>query len=158
MADRASSSIVIEAPLDAVLAVIADFAAYPSWSPQVKRVDVLASDAEGRGTEARFVLDAGVVKDEYVLAYDWSTPGALSWHLVSGQIQRTQQGSYVLRPAASSTPQRPKTEVCYDLTVELVIPMLGMFKRKAEKMIIDTALRGLKRHVESRWLRADVGD
>ena len=41
------------------------------------------------------------------------------------------------------------TEVVYDLTVELAIPMLGLFKRKAEKLIIDTALRGLKRHVEA---------
>jgi len=28
------------------------------------------------------------------------------------------------------------------------IPMIGMFKRKAEKIIIDAALKGLKRHVE----------
>jgi hypothetical protein len=28
--------------------------------------------------------------------------------------------------------------------------MIGMFKRKAEKVIIDTALKGLKARVESR--------
>jgi hypothetical protein len=27
--------------------------------------------------------------------------------------------------------------------------MLGMLKRKAEKVIIDTALKGLKKHVEA---------
>jgi hypothetical protein len=147
MADRARSSIVIDAAPADVMAVIGDFAAYPTWSPQVKRVEVLATDDQGRGVEARFQLDAGVVKDEYVLTYDWSTPGSVSWHLTSGQMQKRQEGSYVLRPVGSGP--GPRTEVTYDLTVELAIPMLGLFKRKAEKLIIDTALRGLKRHVEA---------
>ena len=42
------------------------------------------------------------------------------------------------------------TEVTYRLAVDLDVPMLGMFKRKAEKMIMDTALKGLKKRVESR--------
>ncbi len=144
MPDRASSTIVIDAPPDAVMAVIADFANYPAWSGPVKRVEVLATDGEGRGTEARFEIDAGVLKDEYTLAYDWSEPGSVSWHLTKGQMQKHQEGSYVLRPRGEGT------EVEYDLTVELAIPMLGLFKRKAEKLIIDTALRGLKGQVETR--------
>jgi uncharacterized membrane protein len=142
--DQASSTIVINAPADEVMAVIADFAAYPTWSPQIKSVDVLATDAQGRGTSAHFVIDAGVLHDEYTLDYDWSVPDALSWHLVSGTMQKQQEGSYTLRSSAEGT------EVLYELTVELAIPMLGLFKRRAEKMIIDTALKGLKRHIEGR--------
>ena len=37
----------------------------------------------------------------------------------------------------------------YRLAVDLNVPMLGMFKRKAEKMIMDTALKGLKKRVEA---------
>jgi hypothetical protein len=40
------------------------------------------------------------------------------------------------------------TEVTYTLSVELSIPMIGMLRRKAEKIIIDTALKELKRRVE----------
>ena len=40
----------------------------------------------------------------------------------------------------------------YSLAVDLNIPMIGMLRRKAEKVIIDTALKGLKRRVESRVL------
>ncbi len=36
----------------------------------------------------------------------------------------------------------------YQLAVDLAIPMLGMFKRKAEKVIMDTALKELKKRVE----------
>jgi carbon monoxide dehydrogenase subunit G len=142
VADRASSSITIAAPPEAVMAVIADFEGYPGWTSQVKTVEVLSRDEAGRATAVRFVLDAGIVKDEYSLAYDWSVPNQLSWTLITGQMQKAQEGTYALTAAGSDT------EVRYDLTVDLAIPMIGLFKRKAEKMIIDTALKGLKNHVE----------
>lgn len=142
MADRASSSITVAASPDAVMAVIADFEAYPEWTSQVKTVEVLDRDAHGRATSVRFTLDAGIVKDEYTLAYDWSTPQQLSWHLTKGQMQKAQEGTYALSPVGDGT------EVRYDLTVDLAIPMIGLFKRKAEKTIIDTALKGLKTRVE----------
>lgn len=149
MPDQATSTITIDAPADDVLAVIGDFTGYPAWSPQVKTVDVLESDDAGRGVKVRFVLDAGVVKDDYTLVYDWSVPDALSWHLIDGTMQKAQHGSYALS-RLTAPDGRAATEVRYELTVELAIPMLGLFKRKAEKMIIDTALKGLKRHVEQR--------
>ena len=37
----------------------------------------------------------------------------------------------------------------YQLTVDLSIPMIGMLKRKGERVIIDTALKGLKQRVEA---------
>ncbi len=51
-------------------------------------------------------------------------------------------GSYTLVAKGSST------DVTYRLAVDLNIPMLGMLKRKAEKVIVDTALRELKKRVE----------
>ena len=44
------------------------------------------------------------------------------------------------------------TTVTYELAVEVTlrVPLLGAFKRKAEQMIVDTALAGLKKRVESR--------
>jgi hypothetical protein len=152
--DQASSTIIIDASPDAVMAVIGDFESYPVWSPQVTRVDVLETDAQGRGTKVHFEIDASVLKDEYTLVYDWSLPDSLSWELTAGTMQRSQRGSYALRrhenPNGGSAPESTSesTEVRYELTVELAIPMLGLFKRKAEKVIIDTALKGLKRHIE----------
>jgi len=39
--------------------------------------------------------------------------------------------------------------VTYTLTVDINMPMIGMFKRKAEKTIIDSALKGLRKRVEA---------
>ena len=144
MAEATTSSITIGADPEAVMAVIADFAAYPAWADQVKTVEVLDTDAEGRPERVRFQMDAGPIKDNYTLDYSWAPDGrSVSWTLVKGQIQRAQNGSYTLDGGAG------RTTVTYSLAVDHTLPMIGMLRRKAEKVIIDTALKGLKRRVES---------
>lgn len=143
MADATTSSITIAADPQRVMAVIADFEAYPKWAEQMKTVEVLATNAQGRAERVRFTMDAGPIKDSYTLDYDWRPDGmAVSWNLVKGQMQKAQNGSYVLESDGEST------TVTYSLSVDLSIPMIGMLRRKAEKVIIDTALKGLKRQVE----------
>jgi ribosome-associated toxin RatA of RatAB toxin-antitoxin module len=143
MVDRASASIVIDADKHAVMAVIADLEAYPEWSTAIKRVTVDETNTEGRGAQATLTLDAGVLKDTYTLRYDWQGDDQVDWHLVKGRAMKSQDGTYQLREVDGGT------EVTYQLAVDLAVPMLGMFKRKAEKMIMDTALKGLKKRVES---------
>jgi carbon monoxide dehydrogenase subunit G len=143
MADVASSTITIAAPPEQVLAVIADIPSYSQWTGQIKSAEVLETGADGRPQQARFVMDAGVLKDEYVLQYDWSDTG-VQWELVGkSAVQKSQVGSYSL------TPKEDGTEVTYRLAVDIAMPMMGMFKRKAEKMIMDSALKELKKRVES---------
>ncbi len=144
MADVARSTITIAAPPEQVLAVIADLAAYPEWTTAIQSAEVLDSGPDGRPRSARFVMDAGALKDEYVLAYDWAGDG-VRWELVGkSSVQRSQVGSYRLAPVDTGS-----TEVTYELAVDLSMPMLGMFKRKAQKMIMDSALKDLKKRVES---------
>jgi uncharacterized membrane protein len=142
MAEQASSSVTVNADKSAVMAVIADFESYPEWASMIRKVTVDETGPDGRGTTVSFVLDAGVLKDEYTLAYDWQGDDRVDWHLVKGKALKSQEGSYELRDKGGST------EVVYRLSVDLTIPMLGMFKRKAEKVIMDTALKGLKKRVE----------
>ncbi|MFE5399173.1 SRPBCC family protein [Streptomyces sp. NPDC056568] len=143
MAEHTSSSITIEAAPADVMAVIADFTRYPDWTGEVKEAEVLATDAQGRAEQVRLVMDAGAIKDDQTLAYTWAGEDEVSWTLVKSQMLRSLDGSYLLRPAGTGT------EVTYRLTVDVKIPMLGMIKRKAEKVITDRALAGLKKRVES---------
>ena len=143
MADQSTQSITVAAPPADVMAVIADFPSYPEWVAAAKQVDVLETGPDGRARRVHFVLDAGAVKDDYVLDYSWDGDRRVSWQLVQGQMQKRQEGSYTL---TESVPGR--TEVTYAITIDLSIPMLGMIKRKAEKVILDTALKELKKRVE----------
>ncbi|WP_409332650.1 SRPBCC family protein [Trujillonella humicola] len=142
MADQSTQSIVVDAPAADVMAVIADFDAYPTWVAAAKRVEVLETGPDGRARQVHFVLDAGAVKDDYVLDYTWEGDRRVSWRLVKGQMQKRQEGSYTLAETDG------RTEVTYAITIDLSIPMLGMIKRKAEKVILDTALKELKKRVE----------
>ena len=143
MADQASSSITISAPAEKVLGVIADIPSYPQWTGQIKSASIVDEGPDGKPKSAKFVMDAGVLKDEYTLAYDWRDDG-VDWKLVGkSSVQKSQVGSYTLADKGGST------EVTYKLAVDIAMPMLGMFKRKAEKMIMDSALKELKKRVES---------
>jgi carbon monoxide dehydrogenase subunit G len=144
MADESTQSIVIDAPPERIMAVIADFAAYPEWTNAVKQTEVLSEGADGHAEQVQFTLDAGPIKDVYTLEYQWFPEhGGMSWKLVKGQMQRSQTGSYQLEPQGAGT------KVTYTLAVQLAIPLLGLLRRKAEKVIMDTALKELKRRVEN---------
>jgi ribosome-associated toxin RatA of RatAB toxin-antitoxin module len=149
VADQTMSSVTIEAEPADIMAVIADFDEYSSWAAAVKETEVLESfEADGRAAKVRFVLNAGPIKDEYTLSYSWDGDREVRWTLVEAKVLKTLEGSYTLRPRG-----RGKTEVTYKLVVDLTIPMIGMLKRKAEKVIIDTALKELKKHVEQGGVR-----
>jgi ribosome-associated toxin RatA of RatAB toxin-antitoxin module len=143
MADESTQSIIVEADPDTIMGVIADFAAYPEWTGAVKEVEVLSEDADGQAEQVHFTVEAVMFKDTYTLAYEWAEDGlSVSWHLVKGQMQRAQRGRYLLEP------QGDATKVTYTLSVQLSVPMIGLFRRKAEKTIMDIALKDLKRRAE----------
>jgi ribosome-associated toxin RatA of RatAB toxin-antitoxin module len=144
MAEHTSSNITIGAAPAAVMEVIADFARYPEWTGEVKEAEIVATDDQGRAEQVRLVMDAGAIKDDQTLAYTWKSGTEVSWTLVKSQMLRSLDGTYALRDLGDGS-----TEVTYTLTVDVKIPMLGMIKRKAEKVITDRALAGLKKRVEA---------
>lgn len=144
MPEPSTQTVVIAAQPAEVMAVIGDFPSYPEWAESVLVCEVLSRFRDGQAEQVRFVIDAGMIRDEYVLAYHWD-PGGLGvdWTLVSSQVQRSQQGSYVL------VPQGRSTEVTYTLAVDVTVPLIAVFKRRAEQAIMDIALKSLKGRVES---------
>ncbi len=145
MAERTSSTIRIDASPKRVMAVISDLRAYPEWTGSVKTVELLSvyDDSDERPAQARFVLDSGAVKDTYTLDYTWDGDNEVSWTLVEAEILTALDGAYRLTPGVDG-----QTDVEYELTLELKIPMIGLLRRKAEKVITDTALKELKKRVE----------
>jgi len=140
VAEQTSSSIEIAARPEEILNVIADFPTYPEWVDSISAADVLSSE-DGRPKIVHLVLNHPMVKDDYVLSFDWA-PSIVSWHLVQGKLLKALDGSYLL------TPSGERTTVTYTLKVDTNLPMIGPFKRKAEKSIIDGALSALKNRVE----------
>jgi ribosome-associated toxin RatA of RatAB toxin-antitoxin module len=147
--DQSTQSIDIDAAPAAVMAVIADFEHYPTWAGSVKRAEVVEQGPDGRAVRVKFSVDAGLIRDRYELSYVWDGDRQVEWNLVQGQMMRAQQGRYLLEPTAAGTGTGTGTHVTYWLSVDLAIPMLGQLKRKAERMVMDQALRELKKRVEA---------
>lgn len=145
MPEHANERIRVDAPPSACYEVAIDFERYPQWARDVKSVTVKERDGEGRATTVEYRAAAIGKSITYTLAYDYSeAPGAFSWSLVEGDMLRQLDGMYRFESDDGGT------RVHYDLTVDLSAPLPGFVKRRAAGMIMGTALKELKREVESR--------
>lgn len=143
MSDTIEDSIDVAARASDVFAVATDFEAYPDWNEGVKKVEVRATDDEGRATRVWFEVDARVKVVRYTLAYDYSNaPRSFSWDLVEGDVKEL-RGSYDFDELDGVT------EVRYALTLDPGFPMPGFLRRQAGRQIARAALQDLKRRVES---------
>ncbi|HWB89430.1 MAG TPA: SRPBCC family protein [Acidimicrobiia bacterium] len=142
MAEGTYSTLEIDATPEELYDVVADVAAYPEWASGVKQVEVLEEDAEGRVSRARFVLEGFVKEINYVLEYTHDRPNSLTWVAVESDDLDMLEGSYQFAPTESGA-----TEVVYSLTVAPNFTIPGFIKRQAEKQIVTTALRGLRKRV-----------
>src|ERR1700686_4607609 len=134
----------MDADPSTVMDVIADIGSYPDWAAEYKEAEVLEDDPKGYPKTARLVLDAAVLKDTMVLSYDWPPDrGSVKWTLVSSSLLKALEGEYRLSPKGSGT------DVTYELSVDLIIPLIGLLKRKAERRLTNTALKDLKKRVEA---------
>jgi Polyketide cyclase / dehydrase and lipid transport len=143
MAESASQTIAIEASLERCFSVAVDFEQYPDWAKDVKDAVVLSRDELGRATQVEYRTSALGRSTHYTLAYDYSeAPAVLTWSMVKGDIMRSIDGAYHL-----STLPSGGTELRYDLSIELVVPLPGFVKRRAEVRILNS-IRELKVRVE----------
>lgn len=143
MADRTAQTIYIDADPRTVMDVIADIASYPEWVSEYTETEVLETDEAGYPKVARLVLEAAVLRDTMVLEYDWAPDReSVRWSMLSSTLLKSLDGAYRL------TPHGTGTDVTYELSVDLLVPMIGLLKRKAERRLTETALKDLKRRVE----------
>jgi ribosome-associated toxin RatA of RatAB toxin-antitoxin module len=146
MAETASQSITIHASPEHCYAVVTDFERYPEWAKDVKEATVVARDDAGRAAEVEFRASALGRSTHYTLGYDYgAAPEKLSWRLVRGDIMRAIDGAYTLVPSATDP---DGTDVTYDLSIELVVPLPGFVKRRAEVRILNT-VKELKARAEA---------
>jgi uncharacterized protein YndB with AHSA1/START domain len=146
MTDHATEYVTIDAPLDVVFAALSDFENYPEWAADIKETTISELDAEGRAVDVTFRAAAMGRSTTVRLRYDFAeAPERLVWAMTEGDLIRRYEGHYVL--TAGETPDT--TELEYQLTVELIVPIPGFVKRRAEARIIKAALPDLKAYIEA---------
>jgi ribosome-associated toxin RatA of RatAB toxin-antitoxin module len=145
VAEQAHERIHIDAPPDRCYEVVIDFERYPNWARDVKQATIVERDDQGRGAHVAYRA-AGLGKSfRYTLAYDYTNaPASISWSLAEGEGLSSLDGTYRFEPDGDGT------RVIYDLEIELAVPLPGFMKRRAAGLIMGTALRELKKEIESR--------
>ena len=144
MSETSFSTIAISASADEVRAVLFDIANYPSWSTSFKAANVLVSDGQGRPTQVNLTVDAGALKDKPTLNYDWAGyPDRVDFSLEDADLLTEMSGAYIVKDNGD------ETEVTFELTVALSMPVPPTMRIKAEKSTIDLALKQLKEKLEN---------
>jgi len=143
MADQATETMTVQASPERCFAVVTDFDSYPRWAADIKEVVVLDRDEEGRGSRVQYRAAAFGRSTTYTLVYDYTdAPKILSWRLEKGDLERVLDGSYTF------VGEGDDTDVTYHLEAELILPVPGFVKRRAEGRIVHTALKELKAKAE----------
>lgn len=123
--------------------VVTDFEHYDAWVSDLKRIEVLSRDAEGRALEVEFRAAAFGRSTTYTLHYDYShAPAQLSWHQIEGDLTEMLNGQYLFEADGD------ETRVTYELEVELLVPIPTFIKSRAAYRIQTQALRELKAQAE----------
>jgi ribosome-associated toxin RatA of RatAB toxin-antitoxin module len=143
MSEKSTATVLIDAPLAEVQEALFAVGAYPEWLSSVKKAEVLESDTSGRVLKAKLSIDAGMMKDRVTLDYDWSgAPLALSFSMDEADLLTQMDGTYTLKSIDEDT-----TQVTYELTVAVSLPVPSMMITKGQQQIIDAALKELASRV-----------
>ena len=139
MSEKSTATVLIDAPLADVQEALFAVGAYPEWLSSVKKSEVLESDSSGRVLKAKLSIDAGMMKDRVTLDYDWSgAPLSLSFSMDEADLLTQMDGTYTLKSIDEDT-----TQVTYELTVSVSLPVPSMMITKGQQQIIDAALKEL---------------
>jgi ribosome-associated toxin RatA of RatAB toxin-antitoxin module len=143
MSEKSVSTVIIDAPLADVQAALFEVGTYPEWLTSIKKADVIERDGENRVLKAKLAIDAGMMKDRVTLDYDWSAaPATLSFSMDEADLLTQMDGTYSLKAIDADT-----TQVTYELTVAVGLPVPAMMITKAQQQTIDAALKELAERV-----------
>jgi ribosome-associated toxin RatA of RatAB toxin-antitoxin module len=144
MSEQATETMTVRATPERCWAVVSDFESYPEWAADIKEVTVISRDEQGRGSVVKYRAAAFGRSTTYTLVYDYSAaPKVLAWKLAQGDLEKVLDGSYQFEQVGDDT------EITYHLEADLLIPVPGFVKRRAEGRIVHTALKELKVKAES---------
>jgi ribosome-associated toxin RatA of RatAB toxin-antitoxin module len=140
MATSDSREVVIEATPEEILDVIADVEATPTWSPQYQKSEVLERYPDGRPKQAKMTVKAAGISDEQVIEYTWADD-SVTWTLLSSGSMKAQDAGYTL------TKDWDKTNVRFDMKIDLSVPLPGFIVKRTLKGGMETATDGLRKQV-----------
>jgi coenzyme Q-binding protein COQ10 len=109
MSSKVSKEMVVDVPLERFWSVVADYEAYSSFVPSVKRTRVVHVNKGVKDVE--YEVDLGVKTIKYTLRHLEHAPSRMTWSLLKGDMMKVSNGAWELSNHAGKTLARYTVEV-----------------------------------------------
>lgn len=136
-----SKTVEVGAEAAVILAIVADFEAYPQWNDEVKSVYILARYTDGRPSQLRIDTEIQGQQGTYIQAVYYPGPGQIQTVMQQGDLFSKQNQLF------SVVEMGPSSLLTVDLDVETSVP--GVPALMVKKLVND-ALEHLAGNLKAR--------
>jgi uncharacterized protein YndB with AHSA1/START domain len=140
---HAEQQIVIEGTPEQCFDALVDYEHFPEWQRAVRSAEVMTRDADGRGEEVEFEIDAKVRTIHYRLRYSYEPPSRITWDYVEGDVKDV-DGEFVLEDRGDGT-----TLATYSLALDPGVWMPGPLRKVLSDQVMKGSVEDLKERVEA---------
>jgi Polyketide cyclase / dehydrase and lipid transport len=144
VAVQASREIIIDAPPEVILDVLADISSVPLWSSVHKRAEVIDTYPDGRPHHVKVTVKVIGIVDQEVLEFHWG-PDWMVWDAQKTLQQHAQHVEYTLRREGEN-----RTRLRFDITLEPSAPLPEFLVNRARGRVLKAATEGLRDFIMSR--------
>lgn len=139
-----SASTEIDAPMDAVWAVVEDVATAPEWQKGLDTITVLERDERGRAIQCETMTDARLKVFTALVRFEYASPRELTWTQERGDL-RSMEGSWQLEDAGDG-----RTRATYTLDGDPGVLMGRFLKGALEERIRGILIEGRPGELKAR--------
>jgi len=138
-----SKTVEVAADEATILAIVADFEAYPQWNDEVEGCWVLARYDDGRPSQLRLDTEIQGNKGTYIQAVYYPAPGQIQTVMQQGEFFTKQEQLFSVVGMGTSA------LLTVDMDVEVSLPVPAVMVRKVIGDALDHLAGNLKKRAES---------
>ena len=137
-----SKTVEVAADAATIMAIVADFEAYPQWNDEVKGVWILHRYDDGRPSQLRLDASYSGFDGTFIQAVYYPSPTQIQTVLQQGDLFTKQEQLF------SVVEMGPTSLLTVDLDVETEMPVPKMMVKKAVNDTLEYLADNLKRRAE----------
>lgn len=137
-----SKTVEVAADAAAIMAIVADFEAYPQWNTEIKGVWVLARYDDGRPSQLRLDAVVSGFEGTYIQAVYYPSPAQIQTVMQQGELFSKQEQLF------SVVELGPTALLTVDMDVETTLPVPAPMVKKVVNDALDYLAENLKQRAE----------
>jgi ribosome-associated toxin RatA of RatAB toxin-antitoxin module len=138
-----SKTVEVEASTESIMAIVADFEAYPQWNEEIKGCWILARYDDGRPSQLRLDTSVQGMDGTYIQAVYYPGENQIQTVMQQGDLFSKQEQVF------SAVAMGPTALLTVDLDVEITMPVPAMMVKKVVGDALDHLADNLKKRAEA---------